>query len=340
MTDHTSLTNYRDPLDTQGGSAVQRNRELVRCAVLAANSHNTQPWLFDVSADRITLRTDPRRACPVVDPDNHHMFVSLGCAAENIVIAATGYGLNVVPRITQGGTVIEIDLKGGDIAPSPLIAAIPLRQSTRGAYDGSALTDAEKRALTQAATAPNVSFQLLQTTKDKAALREIVVAGNTDQMRNPAFVEELTHWLRFSPRKAGHQRDGLFGKCLGNPGLPEWLGRMIFPLVYRVGPETAKLRARIDGSSTLAVFVSHHDMPKNWIETGRAFQRFALVATSLGLLNAHINQAVEVPAQRARVANLLGLAAGRPSLVLRIGHGERLPYSYRRDIGDVLQKSE
>ena len=32
------------------------------------------------------------RALPVADPDNHHLFVSLGCAAENVSLAALAAG--------------------------------------------------------------------------------------------------------------------------------------------------------------------------------------------------------------------------------------------------------
>jgi hypothetical protein len=36
----------------------------------------------------IVILPDLSRRCPVVDPDDHHLYVSLGCAAENILQAA------------------------------------------------------------------------------------------------------------------------------------------------------------------------------------------------------------------------------------------------------------
>ncbi len=59
-------------------------REMVRAATLAANSHNTQPWHFRVGTDRIDIVPDLSRRTPVVDPDDHHLFASLGCATENL----------------------------------------------------------------------------------------------------------------------------------------------------------------------------------------------------------------------------------------------------------------
>ena len=63
-------------------------RDLVRFATLAPNGHNTQPWRFRIGADKIDLLADFARRTPVVDPDDHHIYVSLGCAAENFILAA------------------------------------------------------------------------------------------------------------------------------------------------------------------------------------------------------------------------------------------------------------
>jgi hypothetical protein len=49
-------------------------QELVRCATLAANGHNTQPWKFGLTPDTISIRPDLSRRTPVVDPDEHHLW--------------------------------------------------------------------------------------------------------------------------------------------------------------------------------------------------------------------------------------------------------------------------
>lgn len=67
--------------------------ELVRYATLAASSHNTQCWKFRAEERAISILPDLSRRCPAVDPDDHHLFVSLGCAAENLLQAALANGL-------------------------------------------------------------------------------------------------------------------------------------------------------------------------------------------------------------------------------------------------------
>jgi len=69
-------------------------RELVRYATMAANSDNTQPWVFTINGDQIRLSSDPDRRYPVADPFDRHVFASLGCAAETIMLAADALGLH------------------------------------------------------------------------------------------------------------------------------------------------------------------------------------------------------------------------------------------------------
>lgn len=111
--------------------------ELVRYATLAPSSHNTQCWRFRLERDRITIQPDFSRRCPAVDPDDHQLFVSLGCATENLTQAARARGFRSDVRFdaAEGGSVrIALEPAGPDI--STLFEAIPVRQCTRALYDG------------------------------------------------------------------------------------------------------------------------------------------------------------------------------------------------------------
>lgn len=117
------------PLRSEGGL-----HEIVRYATLAANSHNTQPWRFTLTPRSVSIAPDVSRRCPVVDPDDHHVFVSLGCAAENLTHAALAMGLRPALRFEAGAVTAEFE--SAAMERSPLLAAIPHRQSTRAPYDG------------------------------------------------------------------------------------------------------------------------------------------------------------------------------------------------------------
>lgn len=305
---------------------------LVRLATLAASGHNAQPWRFVLDADRVSILPDLSRRTPVVDPDDHHLFVSLGCAAENLVVAGAALGRGGAAEIAAGAAAPRIDVALTPAAPGrqDLYRAIPERQSTRSLYDGRPVSTEDLALMEAAARRPSVSVRLYTAAADRDAILDYVIAGNSAQIDDPAFVRELRDWIRFSPARALETGDGLFAACSGAPVAPEWLGRRLFALAFTSGAENDRNRAQIRSSAGIAVFVGDRADPAHWIGVGRSYQRFALQATALGVRTAHINQPVEVPAVRADFARWLGAPGARPDLVVRFGRAPLLPMSLRR----------
>ena len=312
-------------------------KELVRYAALAANSHNTQPWRFAATDRSIQLFPDEARRTPVVDPDDHHLFVSLGCAAENLSIAGRATGRPGELLIEPGdGSAIRYDFTVGEAASDPLFDAIPVRQSTRTDYDGRAISSADLAALERAAAEPGVRLVMLTEEAARAKLRDLIVAGNDAQMADPAFMAELKAWIRFNPRDAMRAGDGLLSAASGNPSLPAFLGRQLFSLFVTAKGEGDRYARQVSSSPAFAVLVADVEDKSHWMKVGRACQRMTLAATALGLKHAYMNQPVEVPEFRSALASLAGEGGRRPDLVLRLGYGPTMPYSPRRPVGAVL----
>lgn len=311
--------------------------DLVRYATLAANSHNTQPWRFKISYGGIEILPDMARQIAIVDPDNHHLFASLGCAAENLSIACGASGKSGELRFdpADDGAVV-FAFGNGPPVDRAMFDAIPKRQSTRGDYDGKAVSAVDLRALSAAAAMPGVDLVLVTDRPRIDRVRDLVVAGNSSQLADPAFVRELKAWLRFSPRQAMRTGDGLFSASSGSPALPAWLGPMMFDLVFKAEAENEKYARQLASTAGVAVFVAHKDDREHWVLAGRACQRFALQATALGLKHAFINEPVEVASLRPELATLVGLPGRRPDIVMRFGYGPSLPYSARRPVEAVL----
>ena len=316
-------------------------RELVRYATLAASSHNTQCWQFKIAANGIVILPDFTRRCPAVDPDNHHLFVSLGAATENLLQAALYNGLQGEVNFDANATqLINVVLTPVKATASPLFKAIPDRQCTRAEYDGKALSAEELNLLELAGTGDGVHV-LLHT--EKQAMENIlayVVAGNSAQMHDAAFLAELKSWIRFSSADAVRTGDGLYSATSGNPTVPKWLGNAMFELMFNEKSENDKYAKHIRSSAGVAIFVSDKNDAEHWLEVGRCYERFALQATALGVRSAFLNQAVEVSQVRKQFAQHLniieGAGAGRIDLVVRFGRGKLMPKSLRRPIEAVL----
>ncbi|WP_341890463.1 Tat pathway signal protein [Variovorax sp. YR752] len=332
---YARLANETWRLPAAPPEAMQLRRELVRCATLAPSSHNTQCWRFRLGERGIDILPDLARRCPAVDPDDHHLHVSLGCAAENLVQAALHHGWHAQATAAAGGGV-AITLEATTARSTPLYGAVAQRQSTRGEYDGRPLSTPELGLLEQAGSGQGVRVLMITGRAAMEQLLALVVAGNTAQMRDAAFVAELKDWIRFSPGEAARSGDGLYTACTGNPTVPRWLGSPLFDLFFTADGENDKYSRQIRSSAGLAVFVSDGDDPAHWIETGRCVERFALQATALDIRTAYLNQPVEVAALRPQLAALLGIGTRRPDLVVRFGRGPRLPVSLRRPLAAVI----
>jgi hypothetical protein len=313
-----------------------RDRELVRAATLAANSHNTQPWIFAASADEITIVPDFSRRCPAVDPDDHHLYVSLGCAAENLTHAAATIGYKATPRLADD--ILSVSLEPAPPTRSPLFEAIALRQCTRAAYDGRPVASETIRSLEAAGREPGVSVIIFTDRSAISNIADYVEQGNSSQMHDDAFMAELKSWIRFSEADAVSTMDGLFAPASGTPAMPAWLARPLMGLFFNERGENRKYREHIESSAGIAVFVSEANDKSHWIAAGRACQRFGLQATALGLKYAFVNQPVEVPALRRQFASYLGIGDRRPDLVLRFGNGPQLPKSLRRSPEQVMRQ--
>jgi len=312
-------------------------RELIRYATLAASSHNTQPWKFRIRKDRITILPDFSRRCPVVDPDDSHLFKSLGCAAENLLHAAAAQGFLAEVQFDSGENSIDIFLTRDAAArATDLYRAIPERQCVKAAYDGKPIGVSELEKLEKAGNRPSVRTIMLSSDAEMNAVVDYVTRGNIAQLTDQAFRKELIAWIRFNPVEAMHKGDGLAGRTSGQPALPTWLAKVIIGLVLTPRGQAKADATNIRSSAGIAVFVSSRDDKPAWVEVGRAYERFALQATALNIRTAFINQPVEVRELRSPFESWLDLEGEHALLMVRFGHGPTAPFSLRRPIEDVI----
>jgi nitroreductase len=280
---------------------------------------------------------DRARRTPAVDPDDHHLFCTLGCAAENLIIAAAARGLaGAAEFVAAGDGGVRVALAPAPPRETAAFRAIPERGVSRAVYDGRPLLASTVERLAAVARSAAVDVVMITEPERIATILDLVVAGNDVQFADAAFLAELKHWIRFDRADALRTGDGLFSGTTGNPSVPPWLGRVVFGFVASPRKEAERCAAQVRSSAGLMVLVGRQADPRHWVECGRSCQRFALEATALGLRHAFVNQAVEVPEVRARLAAELGMPGRRPDLILRFGNGPAMPKSLRRPVESVL----
>jgi hypothetical protein len=320
----------------QGLDGTTLATELVRYATLAPSSHNTQCWKFAIENGLITILPDLSRRCPAVDPDDHHLYVTLGCAAENLIQAARAHGLRGETEFDEARSAVRITLSPVAAEPTELFNAIASRQSTRAEYDGKPIAADDLKRLQAAANSDRVHLLLLTDRPVLENVLDFVIQGNTAQMSDKAFVDELRAWIRFNGADAVRLGDGLFSRTSGNPEVPAWLGGLMFGFFFTPTAENEKYVKHLRSSAGVAVFAGAKEDKAHWVEVGRSYERFALQATVLGIRTAHVNMPIEVASLRPKFAEAIGLGGNRPDLVIRFGRGPTLPASLRRPVEAVL----
>ena len=322
------------------GDASSEIKEVIRLATLAPSGHNTQPWNFSVNRNAITISPDYGRSLPVVDPDDHALFISLGCALENLVIAAGQFGYEADIKYSlerEKSEKIEVELKKSEgFRGSELFKAIPRRQATRRQFDGKPVPEKDLQALKEASSQEGVIFKIFTGETEIEPLIEFVKEGSRVQFNNKRFVDELVSWIRFSKSDAERLRDGLRSAVMGAPSIPQWMGKVIMKFASS-GNEAKKCEKAIRISSGLMLFIAENDDKISWISLGRSFERVALRATLLNIKHAHLNMPCEEIVIRQKLQKHLGLTNEQPLLLLRIGYAEAMPGSFRRPVEEVLK---
>lgn len=328
----------------EGGQAMQAVLEqLLHYATLAPSGHNTQPWQFSTDRDTVRIFPDLGRRLPVVDPDDHALYISLGCALENLIIAAARHGLDAAVEYFPSDEPVEclrVRLgpgRGDDV--EALFRAIPERQSNRRNYDGRSIPEHHVRRLLEANPCESVAVRAFDTSgPDVEPIIRFVREGNIAQFNDQDFVEELVSWIRFTKRDARERRDGLAAEALGFPSVPRRVGRWIMTTLVKPGGEAARQERAIRSGPLVLLFIANHNDKSHWVDVGRAFERTALTATSLGIAHAHVNMPCEVEPVRRKLAAHLGLRGdAQPLLLIRLGFGKRLAPSLRRPVEQVLR---
>ncbi len=314
--------------------------ELVRLATLAPSEHNTQPWKFSIHGNEVRIFPDFTRRLPIIDPDDHGLYIGLGCALENLLVAARNHGLEAHVEYFPTGEpdeclLVHLD-RGKESRDADAFKAIPLRQTTRCSFGERDIPKGDLRRLEAANCFENIHFRLFTEPREILGVMEFVKEASRVQFRNPVFVEELLAWVRFNAKEVSDHQDGLAAPALGLSCTPRWLGKIIMKALATSEKKARMAEKLIRTSSELILFTVEKNDRHHWVDLGRSFERVALTATTLNIKMAHMNMPCEVPQVRRDLQKHLGMDEEQPLLLLRIGYGPDMPRSPRRPVQNVL----
>jgi len=286
---------------------------LPRYAILTPSSHNSQPWRFRVSGNEVDIGADESRWLDAADPTKRELYISVGCAIENLCVAAEHFELE--PRVEYHGgtdtdTVATVTLRDDSdpstYRPSELFDAITERSTSHDPFDDRTLDTAVRDELGRVVVEDDVTLHLVNEPAVKQSISELQAEGDRRLMDDSEYRKELGQWIGLG--------------ALGSSWLMARIGQAVVTHLDLGDREAAKNSKLIESAPLVAVLTTDSDDPTTQLKVGQVFERLALLATTAGVAVHPMSQTLECPELRTRLQGLLDSSAGVPQHLFRIGY--------------------
>ena len=316
---------------------------LVRAGILSSNAYNSQPWLFEVGASKIDLYADVARNLGAFDPFLREMHFSLGCALENLMLAAAAGGyatslsylpknLTPPPPQPKPERVARVELTSGKRSAGELYDAISHRHTNRGAFDPKKPLPATfvHELAASGKDEKDVKTFLFTDEDQRVRIVDIIADASQRLFADPQVGQGVRPWIRTSAEQVQKLRDGAF----------------LDPRESKSG--TLAAYKNLMSSARLFGLIAVRDRydREQTLRAGRVWQRSHLLATVRGLGARPANGAVEL-IDRERLENrdrsvrelaeLTGAPDWQPTFMFYMGYPMApAAASARRPVVDVV----
>jgi len=281
--------------------------------------------------DRLEIYADRSRWLRVADRDKRELYVSLGCALENLLIAIEHHGLGhevAIPVEAEEGepaAVVRLTEPGFRLpARQNLFPAISARFTDRGAYRDRSLDPQTLERLRQVVVEPSISVVLTADRAIREEVEAIVTRANNLQFADPAWRRELGTWV---------------GKgLLGTSFLVSKVSQLAVTYLDLSGRTTREDVNRLETAPVVGVIRSGSASTRERIQAGQVLERIWLRATADGLRLHPMNQALQIPETKRELEALFELGSDSAQIVFRLGYGTAAATETpRRPVEDVLR---
>lgn len=320
------------------GLTLDKLRFLLRYAILAPSSHNSQPWVFTIRENQIELYADRSRSLHCTDPEDRQMLISCGCALHHLLVAAMHFsirlGYEVLPDPEDPDLLARVGICGSCFPADDnegLFEAIPQRRTNRQLFRDESLPHGLMHKLKAAAENAGAWLRFAETRDQREVIADLVADGDRLQWANKRFRLELAAWTHPSSAPAS---DGIPGYAMGSGDLLSVAGPMVIRTFDLGDGQAAKDRDIARYSPGLAALGTAGDEPGDWLAAGQALSHVLLLARQHNVYASFLNQPIENAALRPRLAAALAVA-GQPQVLLRLGYGPHVSPTPRRTVDEV-----
>lgn len=308
----------------KGGSFRDKMIFILNYAVLAPSAHNTQPWLFKVEDNSLSVFINKKRMLGESDPLMRQTYESIGACIVNIEIASnhfgflpqTNYFFNENVEDDQKIIVAKINFAQTNQPNKTnyLFKQIINRHSGKLAYSADSVNKEVIEIINSLEKPPNLNINFFFKPEEIKIAADAVSIGTAEAFKDKVFCKELSEWLRPNNTK---DFDGMPGFTVGIPTVMSWI---VPKIIANLNVEKMQVEMMTDialKTPCVGVVSGTNTIP-SWVEAGRIFQKIALMAQNLNLSTAIMGAPVEVKSAAMFLKEKLNLP-GDPVLFFRIG---------------------
>lgn len=307
---------------------------ILRFAIRAPSTHNTQPWLFHVEGNTVRIFLDEKRKLAQADPRGRDAHISIGCLLKNIEVAGKYFQmLEDLCIETKGGALASctfVRSGGRDMAYQALFDAMLRRYNARGSLGPLPENTAEKLLTVRS---PGAQALFISTANDLDTLGKLTASGIRAFHNKKAFRREFASWLRSN---TSNERDGIHGYSVL---MPLWASYAL-PWAIRfcnLGPFLGKKNAETIAAAPLACIIATEDDTQSaWIRAGQLSQELSLSAFANGGGASFFAAPIEHESSRNLLTKYFHMT-NLPQFIIVFGTPQRrLPLTPRIPLGDRL----
>lgn len=325
------------------GAPEEQYLFLLRYAIVAPSTHNSQPWRFRVNPDGLEVFADYRRRMPNIDPGSRELLMSVGAAIFNLSVAARHFGLPCLVeynlseasekavakvRLAPVGLVKHAQLH------DPLFPHILARRTNRDPFLLSRVPTSVLHRIGDVAAHTEVEVIVSEDGGVNERVAQLVAEAEMIQWADAQYRKDTAEWIRPDEFPGS---DGITGTVFG------WSGPV--PVIGSYATRTidqGRLRAARDRNLCVEapglILVACEDSAFHWLKAGEVLEHMLLMIAKEGLQTSYFNMPVQVPELRARLKTLLDCSTW-PQLLLRVGFSlTPLQPTPRRPLEEMLIK--
>ncbi len=323
---------------------------IVMCGTLAPSPHNTQPWKFQLQGDRIRVYADLRRHLGSADVAWRMMLMAIGCALENMSVAAQRLGyvatvdeVDADRQFAGSGYCATLKLARASVVTHPWFDALFARQTTRTAYDISKPVSADlTTALDKQANLPGIHLTWFSTPAATAKVLDLTKESVRSFLTEGSRHIDGMKWFRIKQQEWESKGDGI---AVYNNDAPFYVKQWVERFATKediLGNEFKQ--GEIDSVDNIAPATTHWGLvyadgasPNARVQAGRMAERVYLEATAQG----YAVQPLCYPTEMSETADKLKISANlaastEPLFLFRVGKSNFTSKSVRRKLSEVI----